>query len=315
MKTNHANADDIVRVKQSTLINLNHDAKKLSLKITTANVQQNGSHLTKFKGLGMEFDEVRPYQAGDNLYSIDWRVTARTGKPHTKMFREERERPVLLWVDYRQTMFFGTRVSFKSVLAAKIAALLTWSTVQHGDRIGGLIFSEQQHDEIRPLRGKKGALQFIHKLSEHSAWDNDKNDNSLSNKKSNTSTCIALQRLHHVTRPGSLIFLISDFYYFDEAAQHNLAAISRRNDVVLISIYDPMEKQLPTSGQYRFSNGNAEININTNDQKTCEYFRQHFQQRQQQLKNVCLQLGLHHLNMSTNSEPINYFRSNLSFTK
>ena len=97
-----------------------------------------GNVRTRYKGRGMSFAEVRPYQAGDDIRCIDWRVTARTGKTHTKVYREERERPVLLWVDYRKPMFFGTRNSFKSVVAAKTAALLAWSTAQHGDRLGGL---------------------------------------------------------------------------------------------------------------------------------------------------------------------------------
>ncbi|PCI06195.1 MAG: DUF58 domain-containing protein, partial [Gammaproteobacteria bacterium] len=130
-------ADDIVRIRQSTLISLNREAKNLPLTPRKITAKLSGTYLTIFKGLGMEFDEVRPYQAGDDLYSIDWNVTARTGEAHTKIFREERERPVLMWVDYRQPMFFATRGSFKSVVAAKIAALLAWSAAQHGDRLGG----------------------------------------------------------------------------------------------------------------------------------------------------------------------------------
>ena len=164
-------ADDIVRVKQSTLIKSYSAAKNLPLNSNGIKARLSGNYLSAFKGRGMEFDEARPYQPGDDIRSIDWRVTARTGKTHTKLYREERERPVLLWVDYRRSMFFGTQNYFKSVLAAKTAALLAWSAAQHGDRLGGLIFSENIHQELRPQRGKAGTLHFIKKLCEHPAWD------------------------------------------------------------------------------------------------------------------------------------------------
>ncbi|MDH5485082.1 MAG: DUF58 domain-containing protein, partial [Gammaproteobacteria bacterium] len=137
-------ADDVTRVRQSTLIGLYRDAQKLPLKPSKIRAHMAGSFLSAFKGRGMEFDESRPYQPGDDIRALDWKVIARTSKPFTKVFREERERPVLLMVDYRRPMFFGTRNAFKSVLAAKAAALLAWSCAQHGDRLGGLIFSEQE---------------------------------------------------------------------------------------------------------------------------------------------------------------------------
>jgi uncharacterized protein (DUF58 family) len=334
LRNTHPDADDIVRVRQSTLIELNCEAKSLSLKSGKVNAQLNGPHLTNFKGLGMELEEVRPYQPGDDLYSIDWRVTARTGETHTKVFREERERPILMWVDYQQSMFFGTRNSFKSVLAAKTAALLAWSAVHHGDRVGGLIFNEQQHDEVRPLRGKKGALHFIHKLSEHSAWDDSQNNatdtqgsnategnttqgnttESNATEKNSTAT-LALQRLRRVTRPGSLIFLISDFYSFDESAQRNLAALTRHNDVVMLSISDPIEQQLPAAGFYRFSNGQSTLNINTYDRQTCQYFQQGYQQRQQQLKNLCMQLRMHHMNITTDGDLVSDLQNGLGLKR
>ena len=159
--------DDIVRVRQSTLIGLNRDARSLPLISNSVKAQLAGGHLSAFRGRGMEYHESRPYQPGDDIRAIDWRVTARSGRTHTKVYREERERPVLLWLDLTRSMFFGTQTCFKSVLASKLAALLAWSSVQHGDRLGYLFFSEQQHVEIRPARGKHTALQFIQQLVAH----------------------------------------------------------------------------------------------------------------------------------------------------
>lgn len=311
-------ADDIVRVRQSTLIKLNREAKNLPLKAGKITARLNGSYLTIFKGLGMEFDEVRPYQAGDDLYSIDWNVTARTGEAHTKVFREERERPVLMWVDYRQPMFFGTRGSFKSVLAAKTAALLAWSAAQHGDRLGGLIYSEKQHDELRPKRGKSGALRLIHRLSNHSAWDDYANnqqhpDNQYLAKQADLKHAAAesLHRLRRVTHPGSLIFLISDFRHFDRLAERYLAAMSGHNDVVMIAIHDPLERRLPAAGHYRFSKGKTIVDVDTRNQKTCTDYQQKFENRQRQLKKLCRKLGVFYLSLSTEDELVSRLQSGL----
>lgn len=291
---------DVTRVTQAGLIALNNTARKLTLRPVRIRAAMNGAHLSAFKGIGMELEEVRPYQPGDDLYSIDWRVTARTGEAHTKVFREERERPVLLWVDYRQSMFFGTRRCFKSVLAARTAALLAWMTVQHGDRVGGLVFAAQQHDEIRPLRGNKGALHLIHALSQHPAWRTHAGQQATQHKPDALNT--ALQRLHHLSRPGSLLFLISDFYDFDDAAAEALSAACRQHDVVMIHISDPMERQLPAQGYYRFTDGDTELGLHTGNRHLLQQFQQRFAQRQQQLQNLCKQLRLQYLPLSTDDD-------------
>lgn len=299
--------DDITRIRQSTLIGLHRDAKNLPLKSTRVAARLSGNYVSAFKGRGMEFDEVRPYAAGDDVRSIDWRVTARTGRPHTKLFREERERPVLLWVDYRRPMFFGTRQCFKSVLAARAAALLAWSAAQHSDRLGGLIFSEQQHQELRPQRGKGATLHFIRKLSEHPAWDR-----SASSPVDNSSGLHALQRLRRVARPGSLIFLISDFRHMDDglspgspahqAMSSTLAQLAAHNDLVMLFISDPLEAQLPPAGFYRISDGDTELTLNTRDRNSRESYLQRFNQHRQQLQQTCKKLGMFFLDISTEQD-------------
>ena len=163
-------AIDPVRISLASMIGLRHAARSLPLKATKIRAQRSGGFLSPFKGRGMEFDEVRPYQPGDDIHSLDWKVTARTGKPHTKLFRDERERPILLWVDLRSPMFFATRGMYKAVAAARAAALLAWSAILQGDRLGALIFSEHKHVELRPQRGSAAALHFMKQLVEHPAW-------------------------------------------------------------------------------------------------------------------------------------------------
>lgn len=317
--------DDIIRINQSTLIGLNRDARQLPLQSSSIRAQFNGQYLSTFKGRGMEFDESRPYQPGDDIRAMDWKVTARTGKAHSKVFREERERPVLLWVDYRQPMFFGTQQHFKSVLAAKIAALLAWSTAHHGDRLGGLIFSSPvtgsadnlansaSHIELRPSRGKPASLHFIKQLAQHPIWDAQASNiqaNTAAAPRENSATQ-SLGRLQRVSKPGSLIFLISDFRNMNEMAWSRLAQLGRHSDVVLISIYDPLESELPPAGIYKISNGERELNLNTYSKLQRQQYHQRYETQQTQLQNRSRKLNMRYISISTADDYLNALQQGL----
>src|SRR4051812_1422822 len=154
-------------VNLANLLRLRFAAQDLKLFVKRAvKSQLNGAERTRFRGRGMDFEEVRLYQAGDDVRSIDWRVTARTQVPHTKLYREERERPVFVLVDQRAPMFFGSQRCFKSVLAAHIAANLAWAALNNSDRIGGLIFGDKAQRDIRPRRSKHAVLELLHQLRE-----------------------------------------------------------------------------------------------------------------------------------------------------
>ena len=224
----------------------------------------------------MEFDESRLYLAGDDIRNMDWRVTARTGEPHTKVYREERERPVLIWLDLNPSMFFATRGCFKAVAAAKAAALLAWSTSAHNDRLGALIFAGNNHVELKPRRGKSAVLDLIGRTCKHPAWHN-------IHSKQPRNTGHAMSRLRKVTRPGSLVFLISDFRELDEQAESHLINVARHNDVVLIQVYDPIEAELPPAGNYKVSDGDNNLQLNTADRKLRLAYRQRFDERQSTL--------------------------------
>ncbi len=291
--------DDVVAVQQQNLIRLSQSAKQLPLKAGKIRSQWSGGYLSPFKGRGMEFDEVRPYQVGDEIRNLDWRVMARTGKPYTKMFREERERSVLLFVDLNCPMFFATQKAFKSVIASYAASLLAWSANYHGDRVGGLIFSEQQHIELRPKRGKKAVIQYIQQLVEHQAWT-DWRDKTYSELSDNNSTEQALFRLQHVTNPGSLVFMISDFRGLSEQAEQTVAQLSKHNDIVLLFVYDPIESELPPKGIYRVSNQDSHaFTLDTNNAKFREQFHEHFVNRKARLMKLCQRYGMYFLPMCT----------------
>jgi len=294
--------DDVVDIQKQNLIRLSQSARQLPLKAGKIRSQWSGGYQSPFKGRGMEFDEVRPYQAGDEIRNLDWRVMARTGKPYTKMFREERERSVLLFLDLNKPMFFATQKAFKSVIASYAASLLAWSANYHGDRVGGLIFSEQQHIELRPKRGKKSVIQYIQQLVEHSAWNKENNNQQATdeNDESYNSLEQALFRLQHVTNPGSLVFMISDFRGLTEQAEQTIAQLSKHSDIVLIFINDPLESELPPQGLYRVCNQNHDtFTLDTNSTQFRQQFHEHFIARKQQLIKMCQRYGMYFLPLST----------------
>jgi uncharacterized protein (DUF58 family) len=294
-------ADDIVRIRQSTLIGLNRDARTLPLISNSVKAQLAGGHLSTFRGRGMEFHESRPYQPGDDVRAIDWRVTARSGRTHTKVYQEERERPVLVWLDLSRSMFFGTRVCFKSVLASKLAALLAWSTVHHGDRLGYLVFSEEQHIEYRPTRGKRSALQFIQQLVGHSAWQSEQKD-SRDKKQENKVGLKALMRLRQVTRPGSLVILLSDFRFIDEECRGQLVQLARHNDVVMLHTYDPFETSLPDAGNFRVTDDNSSVEIDSANEAIKDSYQARYQRHQAYLKKISDELGFFLVDIATDDD-------------
>ena len=290
---------EAIRISVPGLVRLNRSAAGISLHSGQILARQSGDYHSPFKGRGMEFDESRLYQPGDDIRNIDWRVTARTNKVHTKLFREERERPVFVWVDFRRPMFFATRGSFKAVLAAKLASLLAWSANYYGDRTGGVIFSEDSHHELKPQRGKTGVLKIINQLVNHPAWQ--QYNAATADHRSGSR---ALARLRRVARPGSLIFLISDFRNLDEAAMSQISNLSSSNEIVLIFIYDALEKSLPGAGHYRVSNGEEELLVDTYDRDRVEGYRRRFIDHLERLRQLSRKIHCRLLFCSTTDDPV-----------
>ncbi|MAR92241.1 MAG: DUF58 domain-containing protein [Pseudomonadales bacterium] len=255
-----------------------------------------GLHRSSFRGRGIDFDEVRIYQPGDDVRNIDWRVTARTGRTHTKLFREERERPVYLMVDQRQPMFFGTRNAFKSVVAARVAACFAWAIRTHGDRIGGFVYNDNEVQELRPRAGKRGIQNLFRVLVQF----NQALEPAAASRHSSRQTFIkALQGLSQVVRPGSLVVVISDFLNYDDITQQHMTPLCGHNDVIAIQIYDPMEKQLPPPGVYGFSDGERNVRLNTAPRKLRRDYALRFVERQDALRQQLYRLAVPLIEIST----------------
>jgi len=198
------------------------------------------------------------------------------------------------------------------VLAAKLASLLAWSSVQHGDRVGGLIFSETEHIELRPKNGKAAVLHFIQQLVGHSAWSSEKRTNQADQANSGAQ---ALNRLRQVARPGSLIVLVSDFRFFDETCRMHLAQLARHNDVVLLFTHDPLEQALPPSGYYRLTDGSNELGIDSANRSSREQYRQRFSQHHETIEQLCNQLRLFLIDISTADDMLDALKNGLGLRR
>lgn len=288
--------DEVVRVSLAGLIRLNQAAANLTLHPVGVRATQSGNYISSFKGRGMEFDETRPYTPGDDIRNLDWRVTARTGRTHTKLFREERERPVFLAVDARAPMFFATRGVFKSVMAARLAAVVAWSAQRHGDRVGGQIFSELDSHELRPEHGRRAVLHFLQKLTELRRAEGMPGQASIGLEE-------ALARLSRHVRPGSLVFVFSDFRNLTPAGESSLIHLRRHCDVVLVFIADVLERKLPISGRYRFTDGASELSLEATP-AVAEIYQRRFTERRDALAALARRHAMRFIECSTTDDPL-----------
>lgn len=241
-----------------------------------------GSHGSRFRGRGMDYQESRHYQPGDDIRNMDWRITARAGRPHVKVYEEERERPVIVLVDLSPSMFFGTRGAFKSVTAARLAALIAWAAIARGDRIGALLFgwSSQRtptstipglvnggHRELQPAGGRRAAVRLIRDLAlaggaqAGTSVPGERNgvargaEAGLAGGPISGGLSAGLARLRRVARPGSLVFVISDFYSMDADTQRHLGHLRRHSEIVACQVSDALELAPPPPGSYGIGDG------------------------------------------------------------
>lgn len=218
-----------------------------------------GQYMAKTKGRGMEFDEARHYQPGDDVRTIDWRVTARTGKTHTKIFREEKDRPIFVFCDLLPTMRFGSQLLFKSVQACHLSALVAWKAMQNGDKIGGLVLSENGILETKPKSRQQAVLKWLDGLQKtHNALPIQRQKQTSTEQLSDqfTEACAHLRRVAH---PGSLVYLISDFQNVSDMALQHIFQLQKHCEVVACWINDPIEHSLPglMSGGMSVTDGSA----------------------------------------------------------
>ena len=259
-----------------------------------------GPFLSRLRGRGMEYDESRPYLPGDDIRRLDWRVTARTGRPHTKLFREELERPVLICVDYRRAMFFATRGVFKAVQAARVASLLAWRAQQNGDRVGGLLFADHIHHELPPRRGSTATMQWLKLLVAQAPSQRA----ALSTGAAPTPLSDAMKRIARVAKPGTLVFVISDFRGLDDAASAALAQLSLHADVGLVAIHDPLEALFPEfDGVAGLIDGERSLRLAGVSSAGRESYAAQFSARLASVRQICRERRMLFTSMDTGADP------------
>ncbi len=254
-----------------------------------------GPHTSRFRGRGVDYLESRTYHPGDDIRNMDWRVTARSGRPHTKLFQEERERSVLLLLDHAASMRFGTRRCFKSVQAAQAAALLAWAATRGGDRIGAVAFGSGLDAEIRPGGGPRGVLHCLRALTQ---WDAAARTQTTSSELSG-----ALERTRRLARPGSFTVVLTDGFSADEAIAAPLAKLAQHGDVAVILVSDPLEIAAPPPGRYAVLADGARRLFEFAGSARDREWTDAFASRRQVLVATCKRLGVPLLPLSTTDEP------------
>ena len=293
--TSRAGADGAgVVASPAELVRMRHAARGLDLgPASRVETPLAGPYLSSFRGRGLDFDEVRAYQPGDDVRQIDWRVTARTGRVHSKLFHEEHDRPLWLLFDSGPSMRFGTRCAFKSVAAARAAALLAWSAQLGGDRVGGVIRSPEWVRELPPSAGEGPLMELFGEMARATATPE---------ADSTPSTLDCLARLRERARSGSRVFVLSDFYEFSDAWRSPLSDLGRRCDTTCVLVYDPLEAVPPPAGRYRVSDGSGVHAIASGGRGWRKAYSDAFDSRREALREFCTRHRIQLLSLRTDED-------------
>jgi len=293
------------------LIRLQRPAATLRLREGYPRARLAGGHLSRFQGRGIEFDEVRPYQPGDEIRNMDWRVTARTGKPHTKLFREERERPALLLVDLRPAMFFATQGALKAVIAAECASLLAWSVMQQGDRVGSMIVDAggaKALSVLRPARGKRSVMRLLGNIVHHPQWQQ-------RTAAVTESLLPTLQRAAHAAHAGSLIMVVSDARGLDDASEALLRQLLKHHNIVFVLVFDGFEVNMPEAGVLQAFDGRDVKQLNTADASARQMQHDQFAARQARLQQLGKLPGFFMIECATTDDPYTALQTRLGVVR
>ena len=266
-----------------------------------------GRRASRVRGRGLDFEEIRRYLPGDDVRTIDWKITQRTGTPQVRVFTEERDRPALIVVDQRINMFFGAQVAMKSVRAAELAALAAWRVFDQGDRAGGYVFNDSEIREVRPHRSRRRVMQLLGRVVEMNhalRVDGDITSNpEMLNR--------VLEQVARTAKHDTLVCVISDFFGFDDESRRLLTRIAEHNDVICALLYDPIKTNLPEAGRLVVSDGDLQIEIDTTKGRRRRVLSEYFRDDLQQTKNALARVGVPVLLIDTVADPAEQIREQL----
>lgn len=251
-------ADGFVYASLPQLMRLEHQVRGLSfVSRQPLSSVLSGNHAARLRGRGLSFDELRQYSPGDDLRHLDWRASLRYGKPFVRSYTEERDRPTLLLVDQRMSMYFGSQRSFKSVIAAELGALGAWMALQAGDRVGGIVFDDQGLEYVRPLRNRArvealcaAIVRHNHRL--HATRPEDERQGQLDRV---LRECLA------VAGHDALIVIVSDFAGTSAKTLQLLRELGAHNDVLALQVFDPIALRLPDRGRVTVTQGELQVEL------------------------------------------------------
>jgi uncharacterized protein (DUF58 family) len=293
MNTSTSHTDAGVHVTLDELLALGSLARGSSLaEVRRSAAARTGLHTSKWRGRGVDFRESRIYQAGDDIRHMDWRVTARSGRPHTKLYEEEREHGLLLMIDFNPAMRFGTRVRFKSVQAARIAGLLAWMAIASGDRVGAIGFGGGIEHEVKPASGRRGVLNVIRALRD---WDHEADSQR-------ESLATSLERARRLLRPGTRLIVITDGFSADDSAWPVLARCAGRHELGCILVADALELSAPPPGRYTISSTGTRRTLDFADRKLRSRWPQAFAEVRERVRSEFTRLGARVVESTTDAE-------------
>lgn len=260
---------DKVYTNTAALARLRHDARGFSfLPHQPIHSLLSGRKRSRLRGRGLDFEELRHYRPGDDIRDMDWRVTNRTGKPHVRVYTEERDRPVILVIDQRLSMFFGSQEKMKSVIAAELAALSAWRVLEQGDRVGAIIFNDTDIKQFKPARSSHSLMEMLGQLSRinqalHIGLDQQPHPEQLRR---------ALGAAERLVSHDSLLVIISDFDGWDERALASVKRMAQHNDLIAGLVFDPLEQDISPATNLVVSDGRYQLQLEPERESLGERF-------------------------------------------
>ena len=269
----------------TSLTRLKHQASRFSF-LPRQPVQSllAGRKASRLRGRGLNFEEIRNYLPGDDIRSIDWKVTARMREPHARIYTEERDRPTLLVIDQRLSMFFGSRVAMKSVTAAEVAALAAWRALDVGDRVGAIVFNDTETVVVKPRRSSKTVMQILQAVVAQNTALKADGETPPGSSRLNFVLGEACRLATHDT----LVCIVSDFEGNDDTTRQLLNRLARHNDIIAAFVFDPLEADFPSAGRLVAGDGAKQIEFNSADRELRRSFAKTFENRLEKARQFLL---------------------------
>ena len=264
----------------------------------------NGRHASRLRGRGLNFEEMRHYLPGDDIRSIDWKATARTGTPHVRVFTEERDRPALLVVDQRMSMFFGSVLNMKSVTAAEAAAISAFRILGSGDRIGGIVFDDERQLEVRPRRNARSMYAFLEGIAGMNSGLHA--DRQITVKPGWLNE--VLGQVARIAHHDHLILVFSDFDGIDETTHRRLSGIAAHNDLILMLVHDPAALAIDSAQRMVVGDGQLQAEIDLGSRPVREAMSGFSQQRLERIHRWQNEINLSVLPLSAGEETLPQLR-------